>query len=346
MSKKEKKLSVGGQALIEGVMMRGPEVSAMAVRIPNGTIDVEEWENEKPSKLSKIPVLRGIVNFVTTLTVGYSCLSKSAEKAGLEDDSEEEMSKFECFLEEKFGDKIMKFVIVLGVILGVLAAICMFMLLPSLITKGIEYLIPLGGWKAAVEGVIKIIVFVVYLALVAKMKDIRRVFEYHGAEHKTIFCYEAKLPLTIENVKKQRRFHPRCGTSFMIIILILSILVFSLPIVPWNNLLLRTGIKLLMLPVILGIAYEFIKLAGRHNNLFTRIISWPGLKVQHLTTKEPDEQQIEVAIASLLPCLPKEEREFFEVKPLVEETEEYKEENVQAENTVSEEASHETTDEL
>lgn len=318
MMSKNKKSSVGGQALIEGVMMRGVEKAAMAVRVPNGTIDVEEWALKKPSVVSKIPIVRGIVNFVSSLAMGYSCLSKSAEKAGLEEETNENPSKFEKFLEDKLGDKLMGIVVVLGVFLGVIGAVVLFMLLPSFIVKGIDYFIPIGGFKALAEGVIKIIVFVCYLALVAKMKDIRRVFEYHGAEHKTIFCYEAGLPLSVENVKKQSRFHPRCGTSFLIIILILSILIFSLPIVPWDNLLLRTGIKLLLLPVVLGIAYEFIKLAGKYNNWLTRTVSWPGIKVQNLTTKEPDDSQIEVAIAAVLPCLSDEERAFYEVKTEVQ----------------------------
>lgn len=336
---KNKKSSVGGQALIEGVMMRGVKKAAMAVRTPSSEIDIEVWDLKKPSIFSKIPLVRGIVNFVSSIVMGYSCLSKSAEKAGVEEETNKEPSKFEKFIEEKFGDKIMGIVVVLGVVLGVLASILLFMMLPSFLVKGINLLIPLGGFKALVEGIIKIIIFLSYLALVSKMEDIRRVFEYHGAEHKTIFCYEAGLPLTVENVKKQSRFHPRCGTSFLIIILILSILIFSLPIVPWGSVLIRTLIKLALMPVVMGIAYEFIRLAGRYDNVVTRAISWPGIKTQHLTTKEPDASQIEVAIAAFLPCISQEEREFYEVKPdiIVSLNEDDIEEDIKENNLIKQE---------
>jgi uncharacterized protein YqhQ len=304
------KSKVGGQALIEGVMMRGPEVAAMAVRTPSGEIDVEQWTLKKPSIWSKIPIIRGVVNFISSLTLGYQCLSKSAEKAGLED-SNEEQSKFDAWLERVLGDKLMNVVVVLGVVLGVLFSIVLFMMLPSLAVKGINLLVPLGGWGTLVEGIIKIAIFVAYLALVAQMKDIKRVFEYHGAEHKSIFCLEAGEALTVENVRKQSRFHPRCGTSFLIIILIISIVIFSLPFVPWNNILLRTLVKLVLLPLIIGIGYEFIKIAGKYDNWFTKIISFPGIKLQHLTTKEPDDSQIEVAIAALKPCIPEDERQHL-----------------------------------
>ncbi len=301
-SKNSAKSQVGGQALIEGVMMRGVSNAAMAVRTPNGEIDVEEWTLKKPGIASKIPLVRGIVNFIASLSMGYKCLSKSAEKAGLDDVEEDyKPSKFEAFIEKKFGDKLMNAVVITGVVLGILGAVALFMVLPSLAVKGIDMLIPLGGFKALVEGIIKIAIFVIYLAFVSKMKEIRRVFEYHGAEHKTIFCYESGEELTVENVRKQSRFHPRCGTSFLIIILILSILIFS--VVTWESILVRTLLKLALLPVVLGIAYELIKLAGRYDNVITRVISFPGIKLQHLTTREPDNSQIEVAIAAVKPCI-------------------------------------------
>lgn len=309
---------VGGQALIEGVMMRGVHNAAMAVRIPNGEIDVEEWKLKKPGVTSKIPIVRGIVNFVGSLTMGYKCLSKSAEKAGLgEDETNEEPSKFEAFLERTFGDKLMGIVTGIGVVLGLIFAVGLFMIVPSYIVKGIDMLVPLGWSKALIEGIIKISIFVGYLALVSRMNDIKRVFEYHGAEHKTIFCFEAGEELTVENVRKQSRFHPRCGTSFMIIIIILSILIFS--VVTWDNLLIRNGLKIILLPVVLGIGYELIKVAGKHDNWFVRAISWPGIKLQHLTTREPDDSQIEVAIASLKPCIvesKKDEEEKTEKKKM------------------------------
>ncbi len=296
------KSKIGGQALIEGIMMRGLDKASMAVRKPDGEIDVETWELKKPSVFNKIPVVRGTVNFIQSMTMGYKCLSKSAEKAGLDDDENYEPSKFEKWLDDKFGDKLMGMVTIVGTVLGVIGSFLLFMFLPSLIVKGIDMFIPIGGFKALVEGIIKIIIFVIYLSLVAKMKEIRRVYEYHGAEHKTIFCYENGLPLTVENVRKQSRFHPRCGTSFIIIVLILSIMIFS--VVTWSSVLTRTLIKLALLPLVVGIAYELIKIAGRYDNWLTRIISYPGIKLQNLTTREPDDSQIEVAIAAMEAVIP------------------------------------------
>lgn len=314
MSKRTKP-SVGGQALIEGVMMRGTKKAAMAVRMSSGDIDIEEWDIPKPSIVSKIPVVRGMVNFISMMSEGYKCLAKSAEKSGMADEAvDEEPSKLEKWINDKLGDKITTIIVGIGIVLGVAFAVGLFMLLPSIIVKGIDYLLPLGGFKALTEGIIKIVIFIVYLSLVSMMPDIKRVFEYHGAEHKTIFCYEAGLPFTVENVKRQSRFHPRCGTSFLIIMLIFSILIFSLPIVPWDNVLIRLVMKLLLLPLVLGVAYEFIKLAGKYTNWFTKAISWPGIQVQRLTTREPDDEQIEIAVAAVLPCLTEQEREFYAVK--------------------------------
>lgn len=305
------KSKIGGQALIEGVMMQGLGNAAMAVRLPDGSIDVETWE-QKPGAflrvIGKIPVVRGVFNFVNSMITGYRCLSKSAEKAGLGDvETEEEPGRLEQWLDKTFGENLMKGVMVVGAILGVLLALVLFMVVPSLIVKGIDSLLPLGYAKALIEGVIKMGIFVGYLALVSRMKDIHRVFEYHGAEHKTIFCYEKGLPLTVENVRSQVRFHPRCGTSFMILILIISILVYS--VVSWDSLVIRVILKVVMLPLVMGIGYELLKLCGRYDNWLTRIIAWPGLKLQHLTTCEPDDSQIEVAIASLRPVIPKNREE-------------------------------------
>lgn len=305
MDKNKMRGKVGGQAVIEGVMMRGVDRAAMAVRLPDGTIDLEEWPLKKPNFFRKVPIIRGIINFIITLVEGYSCLTKSAEKSGFDDD-DGEMTNFEKKLNDKFGDNLVSIVTIIGSILGVLLAVVLFMLVPSYIVKGIDWLVPLGAYKALVEGIIKIIIFITYLGLVSKLSDIRRVFEYHGAEHKTIFCFEAGEELTVENVRKFSRFHPRCGTSFIVIILVISILVFSLPFMPWENMLVRTAIKIALMPLILGIAYEFIKIAGRSDNWLTKAISFPGLKIQHLTTKEPDDSQIEIAIAALKPCVPQQ----------------------------------------
>lgn len=303
------KSKIGGQALIEGVMMKGLGRCAMAVRLPDGSIDVEEW-SQKPGKfmsvVSKIPVVRGVFNFVSSMISGYQCLSKSAEKAGLEEE-EGEPGRFEQWLDRTFGENLMKAITVVGAVLGVALALLLFMVLPSMAVKGLDMLVPLGGWKALLEGVIKMLIFVGYLALVSRMKEIHRVFEYHGAEHKTIFCYEKGLPLTVENVRTQRRFHPRCGTSFMILILIISILLYS--VVSWDSLLIRVALKLAMLPLVMGIGYELLKLCGRYDNWLTRGIAWPGIQLQRLTTCEPDDSQIEVAIASLKPVLPQNREE-------------------------------------
>lgn len=309
ISKQHKKTSIGGQALLEGVMMRGPEKSAMAVRLPNGEIDLEVWDLPKAKWYKKAPFIRGPINFVESMVSGYKCLTKSADKS-MQGLPEEEPSKFEKWLNDKLGDKIMGVVMVVASVLGVALALGLFIYLPALATKGISYLLGLLGVtvgnfaKTCIEGVLKIAIFIAYIALTALMKDIKRTYEYHGAEHKTIACYEAGDELTVENVKKHRRFHPRCGTSFMFLVMFISIIVFSLFQVPWDNLLLRVGLKLLLLPVIVSIAYEIIKLAGRHDNIFTKIVSAPGLWIQRLTTREPDASQIECAIAAFNPCIP------------------------------------------
>ena len=296
------KTSIGGQALIEGVMMRGPKLSAMATRMPDQSIDTETWENKGVGAwYKKVPFIRGIFNLVDSLVIGYTCLMKSAEKSGM-DLEDEEPGKFEKWLTEKLGDNMMKVISGFAMVLGVVLALLLFMVIPTYAIKFLDMAVPLGGMKTALEGILKIAIFILYLALVARMPDIRRVFEYHGAEHKTIACYEAGEELTVENVRKYRRFHPRCGTSFILIVLIISIIVFSF--VPWGSGMLRVLYKIVLLPVVVGIAYEIIKLAGRYDNIFTRIISAPGLWLQRLTTNEPHDDQIEVAIASMLPVIP------------------------------------------
>ena len=312
MSKKCCKMtSIGGQALIEGVMMKGVSETAMAVRMPDGTIDLEKWETKSPKDLPfwfRVPFLRGIFNFIETMITGYKTLMKSAEKAGFEE--EEEPSKFDKWLNEKLGDKVMAVVSVVALVLSVVLALGLFMFLPAAIVKLVEFFgLPLGNFKTLVEGVIKMSVFLAYIVLTAKMKDIKRVYGYHGAEHKSIACYEHGEELTVENVRKHSRFHPRCGTSFMFLVLFVSILVFSVFQVPWDNLLLRVLIKVALLPLIVGIGYELIKLAGRHQHWLTQIISAPGLWIQRVTTNEPDDGQIEVAIASLTAVLPREGEE-------------------------------------
>ncbi|MBE6888548.1 MAG: DUF1385 domain-containing protein [Ruminococcaceae bacterium] len=325
-----KKTKIGGQALIEGIMMKGVSKGAMAVRMKEGGIDVEEWDLKPQKWYNKAPFIRGSINFVSSLSEGYSCMMKSAEKSGMLDEEEnEEPSKFEKWLDEKLGDKLTGVIMAIAMVIGVALAILLFAVVPTALFDWIETLMPLvpdaatselvpmdiSMWQSTFEGVMRMILFVGYMAVVAQMKDIRRTYEYHGAEHKTIACYEAGEELTVENIKKHTRFHPRCGTSFIILSLLVSILVYTIvPINPtewWGfegilAVLVRVGLKLVLLPFVVGIAYELIRIAGRHSNIFTRIISAPGLWMQRLTTREPDASQIEIAIAAISPVLPKE----------------------------------------
>ena len=308
--------TVGGQAVLEGVMMKGKNEYAIAVRRENGTIHLSRRPYvsvRSKHKILNVPFIRGIVGFVESMILNFKTISLSAEQYGI-DDSEPE-TKFERWLVSHFGNVVMPIITGLSTVLGIVLAVGLFILLPSAVTKGIERLsgLSLGLWRNVIEGLLKIGIFICYLLLVSLMKDIRRTFEYHGAEHKSIFCYENGEELTVETVKKQKRFHPRCGTSFTFVILIISIFVNSLPFVPWDNLLLRVLVKLLMLPIIVGLGFEFIMFSGKHDNLITRILSAPGLWMQRITTREPDGSQIEVAIASLKAALPDVFPEYADV---------------------------------
>lgn len=312
----EKKTSIGGQAIIEGVMMRGPHKTAMAVRKSDGEILTEVNNNGAAStnKLCKLPIIRGCVNFVASLAVGMKALMFSADQVDLEE--EEAESKFDKWLEDKFGDKIKDIVIYAAIALSLVMSVALFIMLPTLITRGLEWILGFTPFAAAaktkiftsvVEGIIKMAVFIGYLALVSAMKDIKRVFEYHGAEHKTIACYEHGEELTVENVKKHTRFHPRCGTSFLLFVMIVSIILFAL--LPRTGVVLRMVMRLLLLPVVAGISYELIKWAGRSENKCVACLSKPGLWLQRLTTREPDDSQIEVAIASMKAVIPENAEE-------------------------------------
>lgn len=303
------KTSVGGQALIEGIMMQGPKGAAMSVRLPDGSIDTEEKEFRHirdKVKFLGFPIIRGCVNFVESMIFGYKCLMESAEKSGLEDieNSEENQSKLDRWLSKHLSKKVMSAITGIASVLGVLLAFALFFFLPSKITDFFNNLASgaLTNFRALIEGVMRMLIFIAYIALVSLMKDIKRTFMYHGAEHKTIFCYEHGLELTVENVRKQSRFHPRCGTSFMFVMIIISVIISSIISVAFPNL--RNSIavwmvvKLLILPLVMGFGYEFIKYAGRHDNLLVKILSAPGLWMQRLTTKEPDDSMIEVGIAA------------------------------------------------
>ena len=317
---KTKWTSIGGQALLEGIMMKGPEKTSIAVRHKNGEIITEDKPAAPKKWYNKAPFIRGSVNFVTQLMEGYQYITRSAELSGMMDeDEDEELTKFEKWLTDKFGEKLVSGIMVIAMILCIAVMVVLFMFVPTWIFTLIQHRAgdtDISAFQSVIEGVLKMIIFVVYMGGVAISKDIRRTYEYHGAEHKTIACYEAKLPLTVENVKKQRRFHPRCGTSFIFLVLLISILVYS--IFPITNemfitnfgvselvaMILRVSCKIILLPVIVGISYEIIRIAGRFDNIITKIISAPGLLLQRLTTREPDDKQIEVAIAAMNIVIP------------------------------------------
>ncbi len=311
-----KKISVGGQALIEGIMMQGgPEGAALSVRLPDGTIETEKMEIKHlrdKFKPAGLPIIRGVVNMVESLLFGYKCMEISAVKAGLDDGdtNPEDMSKLDKWLSEHFGPKMMAVITGISMVLGVLLAFGLFTYLPSLIVdKADEFIFKnaLANIHPIFEGIMRMLIFVLYIWAVSKIPDIKRVFMYHGAEHKSIFCYEAGLDLTVENVRKQKRFHPRCGTSFIFVVLIISIFLSScLAVVSRelgfdveSNRIIWMAVKLLILPVTVGIGYEFIKYAGTHNNVFVKILSLPGIWMQRLTTSEPTDDIIEVGIESL-----------------------------------------------
>ncbi|MDE6796417.1 MAG: DUF1385 domain-containing protein [Ruminococcus sp.] len=293
------KSKIGGQALIEGIMMLGPNKGAMACRLPDGSIDLETWDENNGKNAPwyrKTPLVRGCVNFVESMIRGYKYMMKSAEKQLTEEEKAEE---------ENSG--IFDIVMYIGMFIGIVMAVGLFMFLPKWIVGLFSGIAEKRIIRSVLEGIVKIVIFVGYMALVSLMKDIRRQYEYHGAEHKTIACHEAELPLTVENVRKQSRFHKRCGTSFIFIVLIISILVMCL--VPFTVTWQRVVASLVLLPFIVGISYECIRLAGNHDNIFTRILSAPGLAMQRITTREPDDSMIEIAITALKECIPEDKSE-------------------------------------
>lgn len=311
MSEKKKensfKSKIGGQALIEGIMMRGIDTAAMACRLPDGTIDVETWavRNGKTAPwYTKTPFIRGCFNFVTNMAEGIRCTMKSAEKQITEDDEEEELSKFEQWLTDKFGDKLMPVMMIVSVVIAMVISVSLFKFLPMFLSNLLMQAGAPDWLKTVAEGIIKIVLLVGYFYVISLTESMRTTFEYHGAEHKTIACYEAKKELTIENIRPMTRFHPRCGTSFILIVILLSIIIGMF--LPWKNIWVRFGLQLLLLIPESAVSYELIKLAGRYDNIVTKIISAPGLWMQRITTNEPTDKQIEVAIAALTPCLPKD----------------------------------------
>lgn len=373
------KTSIGGQALLEGIMMRGPKRTAMAVRSPDGEIVVEEWDTVAPNRpaITKWPFVRGIFNFVDSMKTGMKCLTRSAELSGLEEleeeaarekaekkrkkaekknaatedeapvsqsaedvteknegplteeekpaeekeEPKEDQKKAEPPKEEKKGTGATTAAVMsIGTVLGIVLALVLFIWLPTFIGTlilGPNAASEHSAWLTVISGLIKVVILIAYMSLVSLMKDIKRVFMYHGAEHKTIFCYEHGHELTVENVKRERRFHPRCGTSFLFLMVIVSVVV-MIPIgILYQNVLpasvlankvvytlIRTATSLVFLPLIVGIGYELIRLAGKHDNFFTRIMSAPGLWMQRITTKEPDDSMIECAIEAVKKVIP------------------------------------------
>lgn len=307
MAEKTKTItSIGGQALVEGIMMRGPKITAVGVRKPDKTIDVSERPTENLKDKYPIlgwPIIRGTAAMIDSMKIGFSALNESAEKSveGLE---EEEPSRFEKWLDRVFGEKIMNVIMGIAMVVGMALAILLFFVLPTWLVNLIKMGVgeSIEGWRSIIEGVMRIAIFIGYVALCGLQPDLRRTFQYHGAEHKTIFCYENNEELTVENVRHHSRFHPRCGTSFMVIMLGLGIVVGFF--IPFTNPFLRTAVKILCIPLVMGLGYELIRLCGKKDNRLTRIIAAPGLWVQRITTKEPDDDMIEVAIAAMEKVIP------------------------------------------
>ncbi len=367
------KTKVGGQALIEGIMMLGPQKGCMAVRKPDRTIYTEVWERQKPKWYNKAPFIRGCINFVSQMADGYKYINKSGEISGMFDEEEDEKpDKKSEDKTEKSGNPLTEevpepapevdtqddtaekavqedipaadekaesteaksdskdenkgessalstVIMIISGLLGVGLAIALFVILPTLMFSGVQYLCgdaDISPFRSLFEGIIKIGIFIFYLWVTSLMKTMKRLYQYHGAEHKTIFCYEHGEELTVENIRKYKRFHPRCGTSFIFLTLAISILVYS--VLPINSEMfvqsfgvsqfigdmLRVCCKIIFLPIVVGISYELIRIAGKYDNIFTKILSAPGLAIQRLTTKEPDDEMMEIAIAAVTPVLP------------------------------------------
>ena len=305
VSQEKFKTLIGGQALIEGILMQGPDKRAIVVRGPEGLVQKVEPIKKKTGILTW-PLIRGVVNFGSSMVNGVKALMYSAD---FFPEAEGEPSKFETWLEKKLGsEKLQKVVVYLSVVLGVALSVGLFILLPTLLASFIPGLKERAVLRSLIEGVFRILIFLGYMIMISKTPDMKRVFSYHGAEHKTIRCYEAQLPLTVENVRPQTRLHPRCGTSFLFVVVIISILVSSVfsAIWPISNMLLRLCSRLLMLPLIVAISYEFNRMVGRHDNWLTRALSAPGMWFQYFTTNEPDDSMIEVAIKALELVIPEE----------------------------------------
>ena len=316
MANSEKmKTMIGGQALLEGIMMRGPDKDAVVLRKQEGLdVQVTPRKTRKKGSILTWPLIRGVVNFFDAQLTGIKAISKSAE-----DTVEEEPGRFEKWLEKKIGsEKMNKLLMSVAMVIALGFSVLLFFVVPMLVGSLFEKIVNSLLVQNLIEGLIRIIIFVAYMIIIASIPDMKRVYGYHGAEHKTIRCYEAKLPLTVENVRPMSRLHPRCGTSFLLIVVIISILLFSVAtsvlIAVWPQVkdlqyyqLIKIGFKLLLIPLVVSIGYEFNRIVGKHDNFLTRALSAPGMWFQHMTTKEPDDEMIEVAIAALEAVIPDEE---------------------------------------
>ena len=344
MSEKKNDLScrlgrVGGQAVLEGVMMKAGDRTVTSCRKPDGTIYVHDdtfTSIRTKNKFLDLPIIRGVVNFIEMMKLSVGTMTAAADALGFE---EEEETKFEKWLKKHFGARLVDFIMLLGVVLGLCLSLFLFMFLPNFLSGIIDtYLFAgkLGVWTAVLEGAMKVAIFLAYLWLVSLMPDIKRTFMYHGAEHKSIACFEAGDELTPEQAKKHTRFHPRCGTSFMFLTILIGIFAgfFIKIMIPNLPLWAYTAIRIGVLPVLMGLGYEVIRLAGKHDNIATRIMSAPGLWAQRLTTKEPTEDMLEIAITSLK-CALRDEfpefREFFENRGWEEKVDESAQDSAEAE---------------
>ena len=312
MSKEKKskdfRTSIGGQALLEGIMMRGPKKQSIVVRTKDGFVTKTE---ELKLLKDKYPIvgfvfIRGVISFISSMAIGMRAMMFAAEQ--IPEEEQEEPSKFDQWVEKKVGsEKAEKIIITFAIVLGVALSVGLFILLPTVLAGFLSDFIEHRILRNLIEGVLRIIIFLVYMWLATRLNDIKRVWAYHGAEHKAIYCYEKGLPLTVENVRVQSRLHPRCGTSFLFIVMLVSILVFSFT--GWENIWMRIGMRLLLVPVVVAISFEIIKLAGRYDNIVTRIVSAPGKAMQRLTTREPDDEMIETAIEALTLVIPENANE-------------------------------------
>ena len=306
-----KSSGIGGQAVMEGIMMRNGSEYSVAVRKENGEIEVKKETYKgvgSKCRLFRLPFIRGIFSFVDSLVLGMKSLNYSASLFMEDGEEEEEPGRFEKWLQKKFGDKAEKVIMDLTMVISIILAMGIFMVFPTWVSTLMKPLLGNGIWMALFEGVLRIAIFIAYVGLISLMPDIKRTYMYHGAEHKTIRCYEAQLPLTVENCRGMTRLHPRCGTSFLFVVVAISILLFALvsAVFPTSNMLVRMLIRLALLPFVVSISYECNRFVGRHDNGLTRALSAPGMWFQHFTTNEPDDSMLEVAIEALKLVIPDE----------------------------------------